>query len=383
MSEVINFLYNLCNKNTTLLGPSNEILQNIGNKSAKEFLDEILTHSESSKGVLTVILTSLVYKMFHKEQDIRYHQANMKNGYSGRSFDSANITPFLKQNNFPAMAESGWLTRSLEQNRPYDKDYPGKITPPKLKEAFLSIIDIIQIGKSNEELLNYILQFLILQRNNNIIQLARPTNLSINDVIVKLNQHFTSSYSSSGAARLPVLAIQAVYDCLVNELIRYKDKKLLQLEEHTSADIRSGRIGDIEVANGDNTAFEACEIKLGIEITKQLVSDVYNKINHTQVERYYILSTAGIKDSEKNDIYKEILRIKNIHGCQVIVNGVLKTLEYYLRLLSNAKDFINNYVELLEKENSIKFEHKKEWNNIINESPEFKKQVQRKPDKVF
>jgi DNA (cytosine-5)-methyltransferase 1 len=366
MSDIKEYLVEIYNKCLHTLGSSREIQQIINSNKTKNNLDLILFHSESSKAVLTVVLTSLVYKIFHSEQDIRYHQANMNGGYSGRSFDTANITPFLKQNNFPAMAESGWLTRSLEQNRPYDKQYPGKIRPEKLKNAFLSIIDYIQKNSENENLLNYILQYLILQRNSNIIQLARPTNLSIEDVIQRLRSHFASNYSSSGAARLPVLSIQAVYSCLINELDRYKGKKLLPLEEHTSADLRSGRIGDIEASNSDGTPFEAVEVKFDIEISRQLVSDVYSKFNHTQVDRYYILSTSGIKETEKEEIHEEILKIKKLHGCQLIVNGILQTLEYYLRLLKNTKDFINYYVELLEKDTSIKFEHKKRWNNIIN-----------------
>jgi DNA (cytosine-5)-methyltransferase 1 len=264
------------------------------------------------------------------------------------------------------MAESGWLTRSLEQNMPYDEDYPGKISPKTLKNAFLSIIDYIQKAKENESLLNFVLEYLILQRNSNIIQLARPTNLSIKDVIQRLELHFSSNYTSSGAARLPVLSIQAIYCCLTKELDRYKGKILLPLEEHTSADVRSGRIGDIEISNMNNTPFEAVEVKFGIEITKQLVSDIYSKFHHTQVDRYYILSTVGIKETESAIIQEEIKKAKILHGCQIIVNGILLSLEYYLRLLKNTKDFINAYVELLEKDGSIKFEHKKKWNGIIN-----------------
>ena len=46
----------------------------------------------------------------------------------------------MKAVSFPAMAESGWLTRSLEQAHPYTLDYPGKITPKIVKEAFLEKI---------------------------------------------------------------------------------------------------------------------------------------------------------------------------------------------------------------------------------------------------
>ena len=93
----------------------------------KEALNEILGLAESAKGVMTVLLTSTVYKIIHPEQDIRNHQSSIPNGYSGRSFDTQYITPWLKANQFPAMAESGWLTRSLEHKQPYSLEYAGAI----------------------------------------------------------------------------------------------------------------------------------------------------------------------------------------------------------------------------------------------------------------
>ena len=94
----------------------------------------VVDKEETFKGVFTVLLTSLVYKCLHPEQDVRRHQANMENGYSGRSFDTKYITPFMKQKRFlGAMKESGWLTRSLEQNIPYGLDFPGKIQNKDVK----------------------------------------------------------------------------------------------------------------------------------------------------------------------------------------------------------------------------------------------------------
>ncbi|QJS97871.1 hypothetical protein B8A41_04390 [Dolosigranulum pigrum] len=69
----------------------------------------------------------------------------MENGYSGRSFDTQYITPFLKRKEFlGAMKESGWLTRSLEQNLPYDLNYPGKIRNKIVKRNFLEILDSVE-----------------------------------------------------------------------------------------------------------------------------------------------------------------------------------------------------------------------------------------------
>ena len=62
----------------------------------------------------------------------------------------------------------------------------------------------------------------------------------------------------------------------------------------------------------------------------------------------------------------EINNIKRIHGCHVIVNGIVTSLKYYLRLLNDTFDFIEKYVILLENDTSIKFEHKEKWNEIVN-----------------
>jgi len=165
------------------------------------------------------------------------------------------------------MAESGWLTRSLEQKVPYVKNYPGAIKPDSLKNAFLFMIDIIQNSGLQEDILSYLLQGLVINRNKQEIDLAKPVNLPINMIINLLNIHFKSKYSSEGASRLPVLAIYSIYQCLLEEVKRFSGKKLLPIESHTSADARSGRIGDIDVVDENDKPFEAVEVKYGIEIT--------------------------------------------------------------------------------------------------------------------
>lgn len=335
-------------------------------KSVTLHLDEILKRSESSKGVLTVILTSLVYKILHDDQDIRNHQTSIENGYSGRSFDTKYITPFLKKYKFPAMAESGWLTRSLEQKVPYDKNYSGAIRPTPLKDSFLRTIDFIQQGNDLDEYLSYLIQGLIIKRNSQEINLAKPVNLPISTIIELLTKHFNGKYTADGASRLPVLALYAAYQCLIEETKRFEGKILLSMESHTSADSRSGRIGDIDIVDQSNKPFEAVEVKHGIAINSQLVRDAFEKFKTSQVNRYYLLSTANIDETESVQIQAEIERIKNIHGCHVIVNGLVSSLTYYLRLLLNTANFIENYVNLVEVDTALKFEHKKQWNVVIS-----------------
>lgn len=365
MMDIDAFLEKTYDKAMSEASGKNEIQCQMDSE-AKTDLDMILSKAESSKGVLAVVMTSLVYKHFYPKQDIRKHQQSIPEGYSGRTFDTKHITPFLKSKRFPSMAESGWLTRSLEQKVPYDQNYPGAINPDSLKRAFLGLLDKIEKGLSPDPLIDYMLQGLVIQRDKHQILLARPQNLSIEAIMKLLEAHFSSRYSCEGASRLPVLGIYAVYDCLMPELKRFQGKTLLPLENHTSADSQSGRLGDIDIVNENNEPFEAVEVKFDIPIDHNIVEIAKEKILPTHVGRYYILSTVDPKKENISKIEEDIRQIKNSHGCQLVVNGIYPTLKYYLRLLENPADFVKRYAELLESDKTIKFEHKERWNALIS-----------------
>lgn len=122
------FLTDLYNDAMSVVGSNEQITSDLKLKE-KKLLNLVLHNSEQAKAVLTVLITSLVYKALYPKQDIRNHQASINDGYSGRTFDTKHITPFMKSCKFPAMSDSGWLTRALEQKVPYDKNYSGAINP--------------------------------------------------------------------------------------------------------------------------------------------------------------------------------------------------------------------------------------------------------------
>lgn len=89
------------------------------NKKQIEFVNDIVDNEETSKGVYTALFTSLTYKCLCAYQDVRYHKIELPNGYSGRSFDTKYVTPFLKSKHF---------SRSNERIRLVDKKYRAAIT---------------------------------------------------------------------------------------------------------------------------------------------------------------------------------------------------------------------------------------------------------------
>ena len=323
----------------------------------------IVANQERSKGVLAVLITLMLKKVSTPDQDIRKHQNRMDGGFSGRGLDTRVVTPFMKTQNFPAMAESGWLTRSLEQPAHYTLDYPGGIRPAALKKAFLSIIDEVQRkGVSARQTLGHILLGLIefRERNSNIA-LDKPVDLSVGDTIDKIRLHH--SVSIRGVSRLPVLAIHAILSVLARELDRYDGCEVLPLEHHNASDSRTRSIGGVVILDSAGNPFEGYEIKHDIAITDGLIRDSAAKFRTTPVRRYYILTTHIRDDYSEFDA--AIKQVADSHGCQLIVNGVDRTLMHYLRLIKGTRDFVNEYVSNLETDPSIGFDLKMAWNEIV------------------
>lgn len=143
MDKHIEILDEIYNKALSLATDDDCGLAGIPSK-IKEQIQLVVSRSEDNKGIIAVLITLISHKLVNPKQDIRRHQAQIEGGFSGRTLDKDYITPWIKDHSFPAMAESGWLTRSLEHALPYDFNYTGKIRPQEIKEAFLNIIDFVE-----------------------------------------------------------------------------------------------------------------------------------------------------------------------------------------------------------------------------------------------
>ena len=334
-----------------------------------DYIQVISKNCTKQKGVYTVLITLLIHKMLEPTQDIRYHQSKMPGGFSGRTIDTQYITPTLKELGLPAMAESGWLTRSLEQPYPYTLNYQGKISNKSVKKAFLAIIDFVE---SNPNLAELTTKFLIRQIKDvaianqiKIIRLANPEKINITTVIHCLEDHFNHKYNTYGGSKLPVIALYAIYQRLILELERYKGCVLKDLGSHTASDRTSKTAGDIEIFGKNKKLIEAIEIKQGKPVSLQITLNAKDKILKYNPRRYYILSSAGVKQEDKLKIKEEIASIATNHGCQVIINGILPTLKYYLRLVTSVEDFIEGYSLLVEQDKELQAVHKIKWNQIL------------------
>ena len=363
------------------LSESSESTYSALSESQENWVNAIIEKAESFRGVLTVLITSLVKKIQTPAQDVRYHQKELPNGYSGRGLDTDYITPFMKEKfRHFAMAESGWLTRSLEQPYPYTLDYEGKIRNKTVKDAFLQILNDIEENRADpKKYLQAIFSALITlmkesQINFDFLKEAQHTEtVTIGKIVDLLRRHFSHDYGVAGASRLPVLAVYSAYEMLMG-IQRYEGKTLSPLKSHTTADTKSRgirAIGDIEVMH-DNNFFEGVEIKHKIPISLGIVEDAYQKFKQISVSRYYLLTTAEPNVEEIDSVNDFVSVIHRQHGCEVIVNGILPSLKYYLRLLSSPQLFLENYSKNLQldfqQKAEIKETHLRYWETLLNPS---------------
>lgn len=336
----------------------------------QKYIDIIGEKTSTQKGVFTVLVTLLTHKIIDPKQDIRKHQASMEGGFSARTIDTRFITPTLKELGLPSMSESGWLTRSLEQPYPYNLGYDGKISDKNVKNAFLNVLDFVEKNPTSaENMLIALLVKAIQSKNNSIVTitpLEDPEKLTIENIIESLVEHFGTNYHTHGGAKLPALAFFALYKSLINEVKRYEGCSLPEMGSHTASDRTSNSAGDIEIFKDNGTLFEAVEIKLDKPIDANMVRIAIEKASRHNPERYYILSNKKIQDSDKTEIDTLIKEFKISHGCQIIINGILPTIKYYLRLISSLDDFVSIYSELIKNDSEIKTIHKEMWNTLIS-----------------
>jgi DNA (cytosine-5)-methyltransferase 1 len=344
-----------------------------------ENINTLVEAIDKNKSIVSALVTSLITKICSPSQDIRLHRVDFEGGYSARSLDTDITTPFFKKH-FPRYAnkESGFLTLATRERIAWTKDAGQglKIRRQNVKDSFLNILDSVQNNTSPaKEVLVYLfykLHLLSLQYKQIFDDAINASDyasiLNINTILAMMEKHFSLPVSS----RLPVIAIYSLYEVLLPIIETYKGKILRPLNVHTSSDKHG--YGDIEIWNADNTPFEMIEIKHNIPIDRNLILDVIKKSRNTSIQRYYVLTTAKDNFSSKDEeeyINKFTLSTKNDTGIDIIPNGIYTSMKYYLRFVSDYKQFIHTYTKnlIIDASNSAEIQniHIEEWKNILKE----------------
>lgn len=331
--------------------------------------ETIVNNKPHNKYIFSIVITACLKKIVAPKQDIRIAQENMANGYSNRSMDQRIVTPFLKRHGYTHCEASGLESgRNLERPIAWDLSYPCNPRGPGNRDSFLGILHYVQEEKGDAEtVIKYLLFFDASKRASQSNAAVPPKEYKISKIMRIFMRHFKES-SGQGKSRLPVLALYAIYKELVGQLSRYEGVELLPLERHTTADLRSGSVGDIQV-NKNGQPFEGVEVKSGKTITAAMVNELKRKLTGKPASRYYILSTNSpqVLDEDEESVEEAVDSTESETGCQVIVNGLIKTLWYYLRLLEDPSIVLTNYQRLLETDSDIQQLLRDTWNKIVSQ----------------
>lgn len=334
-------------------------------KDLRASLDAMNDRADSSAtAAFTNLVTGIAIKNAYPNVDVRYHQIQIQEPqhFNHRGVSETVVYPFLRDQDFDG-AKSGWQTRTLERPKPYLLTYDENIRA--VKHEFLSCYHALEEdGMSAQYMLSYLLLGQVIRRNTKKIDLIKPRIDDIHSIMGHFEAHFFANYTSRGQSRLPVLAVHSLYRLIMPQLQRFEGLDLANLELHSAADSQTGATGDIEVKKDDGSVFEALEIKHDIPVSLDLVSDAAKKLVTRNVDRFYVLTTHK-NCGQTEEVAAKTKEIRERTGCQVIVNGVLPTMRYYLRLVQNPADIFPYYTELLKTEPAISHEHRVKWNEIV------------------
>jgi DNA (cytosine-5)-methyltransferase 1 len=332
------------------------------NNPAIRVCEELAATNHAFRGAA---ITFVAYKLSCPEQDIRAHKSEYANGFSARGADNKVTVPFLLEKTLQHSVESHWLTQTISYAPVLTSDVVLKTQPKRSGPLLIEVVNLVE--EVDEDIRRGMLVTLLLGlikiRNASKIVLTRPKNLSINAIQILLDVHFTGRTYSKNAPRLPQLAIYAIYQAMMSKVERFAGQSLQPIARMKAADRKAGTVGDIVVTSG-SLPWEAVEVKFKQPITLVHVAEAIEKVRAASVSRYYLLSTAGILDSDLSSIRTRQAEFLKHNGCEIIVNGVLESIAYYLRMLPNTTEFISNYAALVESDPDTDYEHRVFWNEV-------------------
>lgn len=310
-------------------------------------------------------ITLLSYKIINPMQDVRSHKDELPGGFSARGYDSRVTVPFLIEKSLPRSVETHWLTQTISFAGVLHRDQNLKTNPKNCGPLLIQVVNTAEECNRPKIvwlMLLAIMVCLIEERNRDKVITTRPKALPIDKVKWLLHCHFEERYKAN-APRLPQLAIYAVYQCLMENMERFRGKTLDNLGRMKAADRKAGTVGDIVVLK-DGKPSEAVEIKYGHPISYIHVCEAVEKVRSGAVSRYYLLSTNGVESGDRDRIEQKKYEFLRQNGCEIIVNGVIETVGYYLRLLPDTTVFLNNYAGLVESDEDTAYEHRIAWNEV-------------------
>lgn len=150
------------------------------------------------------------------------------------------------------------------------------------------------------------------------------------------------------ARRHSILLVYTLYSLLMDS-DRYADKFLLPL--HDPEGLKHGfvGVGDIALSDDNGDLFECIQI-VGVLLNPAFVEEAFSKVAPHTPRRFCLLTTAGVYNENRDALQQACNRIYQIHGSEVIVDGLMPTLNCGVRSLPEPAGFLAAYRQALEED---------------------------------
>lgn len=306
-------------------------------------------------------MACLLAKIHKPEIDIRkpYTEIGSDDCYSGRTYDEAYIGSFIIEHNLPCNLTTAFLTPALRNRNIVltpDVNLVGR--PPKLYRAVLQLLTDVHTNKvSAEGLLAEVIRCLLVvreerkQRMETLLVGLRSSEenipLSAEAIISLIEQHLNCRRTS----RLPVIIVAAAYHAARD----YLKEQVLPLEAHTSADLQTKALGDLQIAlMDDDKVVTGYEMKTRL-VTRDDIDSALQKIERggQRVDNYIFITTDTIEESVQE--YARSIYDRT-GGIEVVILDCIGFLRHFLHIFHRLRmQYLEAYQKLVlaEPESSV------------------------------
>ena len=323
-------------------------------------VDFVCRNIQNRAGI-RLLLACLLAKVHKPSIDIRkpYTEIGSNDCYSGRTYDEAYVESFIIERDLPCNPTTAFLTPALRNRNIVltpDLNLVGR--PPKMYQAVLELLTDVQKNRvSAEDLLAEVIRCLLVvkterqQRMDSLLAALRSTEenipLSAETIITLIEQHL----NCRGSSRLPVLIVAAAYEAASD----YLKERVLPLEAHTSADLQTKALGDIQITLvDDDDVVTGYEMKTR-RVIKNDIDNALHKIERSRkrIDNYIFITTDTIEESVQE--YAKSLYEKT-GGIEFVILDCVGFLRHFLHLFHRLRmQYLEAYQNLVinEPESSV------------------------------
>jgi hypothetical protein len=315
-------------------------------------VDFVCRNIQNRAGV-RLLLACLLAKVHKPSIDIRkpYTEIGSSDCYSGRTYDEAYVESFIIERELPCNPTTAFLTPALRNRNIVLTPGVNLVgRPPKMYQAVLELLTNVQASRvSAEDLLAEVIRCLLVvkaerqKRMDSLLAGLRSTEenipLSAEAIITLIEQHL----NCRGSSRLPVLIVAAAYKAASD----YLKERVLPLEAHTSADLQTKALGDIQITLiDDDDVVTGYEMKTK-RVTRNDIDNALHKIERSRqrIDNYIFITTDAIEENVQE--YAKSLYEKT-GGIEVVILDCIGFLRHFLHLFHRLRmQYLEAYQNLV------------------------------------